>query len=199
MRHLRIDNWNCASWSVLFAMALTTGCCTPKKNCNDISPGAVPQPSGTYLCQWEHAQTARADQDNFVIYQYEWSADEVKLTRDGQAHLACIAQRLPQVPFPVVIDASSDDRLNELRRQAVLQNLNYGGNQVPIERVIVARPEAEGLYSQEAPGIAVRMLGNTGTGFGQGMARSGVQDYTSGGTQGSSGGSPSVGVGVGVF
>ena len=82
-------------------------------SCNDIAPGAIPQPNGTYACQWTHAEKARADQDNFVIYQYEWSADGTKLTPSGQGHVAQIAQGLCQVPFPVVIEPSSDRRVDE--------------------------------------------------------------------------------------
>ena len=64
------------------------------RSCNDITPGAIPQPNGTYDCQWIHAEMARADQDKFVIYQYEWSADGTKLTPSGQEHVAQIAQGL---------------------------------------------------------------------------------------------------------
>ena len=69
-------------------VAAVSGCHT----CNDIAPGAIPQPNGTYACQWVHAEKARADQDKFVIYQYEWSADATKLTPSGQEHVAQIAQ-----------------------------------------------------------------------------------------------------------
>ena len=69
-------------------MPVLSGCHT----CNDITPGAIPQPNGTYACQWIHAEKARAAQDKFVIYQYEWSADVTKLTPSGQGHVAQIAQ-----------------------------------------------------------------------------------------------------------
>ena len=92
-------------------------------SCNDITPGAIPQPNGTYTCQWIHGETARANQDNFVIYQYEWDADGMRLTPFGQEHLARIAQGLSQVPFPVVIEPSCDPRVNESRRMAVLEAL----------------------------------------------------------------------------
>ena len=128
------------------------GCCQNGQGpCNDITPGAIPQPNGTYLCQWNHAETARADQDNFVIYQYEWSADGTKLTPFGQEHLARIAQGLPQVCFPVVIEPASDQRLNETRRLAVLEALANCHVQIVPDRVVLGRSEAEGLYGQEAP------------------------------------------------
>ena len=135
-------------------VAAVSGCHT----CNDITPGAIPQPNGTYACQWVHAEKARADQDKFVIYQYEWSADGTKLTPSGQGHVAQIAQGLCQVPFPVVIEPSSDRRVDESRRMAVLEALANSGNPVTPDRVILGRPEAEGLYGQEAPGIARGMF-----------------------------------------
>ena len=154
-------------WLILLTI-IVPGCCQDgPKGCNNITPGAIPQPNGTYLCQWNHAETARADQDNFVIYQYEWSAEGTKLTPFGQEHLARIAQRLPQVCFPVVIEPVSDSRLNESHRAAVMEGL--ANSHVPIvpERIVLGRSEAEGLYGQEAPGVAARMLSNQGGGRGR--------------------------------
>ena len=126
---------------IVFVVTAICGCHT----CNDIVPGAIPQPNGTYACQWAHAEKARADQDKFVIYQYEWSTDATQLTPYGQQHLAQIAQGLPQVPFPVVIEPSSDNRINELRRVTVFNALASNGTQVTPDRVIFGRTEAEGL------------------------------------------------------
>ena len=126
---------------------------------------------------------ARADQDNFVIYQYEWSADVTKLTPSGQGHVAQIAQGLCQVPFPVVIEPSSDRRVDESRRMAVLEALASSGNPVTPDRVILGRPEAEGLYGQEAPGIARGMFGTQTGGQSTGVGTLGA-GATLGGTQG---------------
>jgi hypothetical protein len=182
-------------WPVLFMATAITGCCNPfgheQKSCNDIVPGAIPQPNGTYACQWVRAETARADQDKFVIYQYEWSADVTRLTPSGQQHLAQIAQGLHQVPFPVVIEPSSDNRVDGLRRAAVLEALASNDSQVTPDRVVVGRSEAEGLYGSEAGSIARRMLG---TQSGQGTNATGVSQM---GTQTSLGNSTGVNINVG--
>jgi hypothetical protein len=163
MNNLRNYHWPLALCLILLAVS---GCAGGQKPCNDTAPGAIPQPNGTYACRWIHAQTTLANRDNFAIYQYEWSADAAKLSTFGQEHVAQIAQCLPQVPFPVVIEASTDPHLNELRRMAVLEALaNYHVPIVP-ERVVLGRPEAEGLYGQEAPGVAGAMLGAQGGGAG---------------------------------
>jgi uncharacterized membrane protein YgcG len=190
-------------WPILLTLATTAGCChTGQKPCNDIPPGAIPQPNGTYTCQWIHAEMARAEQDKFVIYQYEWSADNTKLTPLGREHLAAIAQGLPQVPFPVVIEPSCDERVNESRRLAVLEMLANCHAQINPDRVVLGRPEAEGLYGQEAPGVAARMLSNRSSGQGAGSMGSlggGGTSSTLGGTSTSGGGVSGVGIGVNPY
>ena len=190
-----------ALWMVLLPTAIS-GCQSGQKPCEDIAPGAIPQPNGTYACQWIHAETARADRDNFVIYQYEWSADGTRLTQFGQEHMARIAQGLPQVPFPVVIEPVSDPRLNEIRRMAVLESL--ANCHVPIvpERVVIGRSEAEGLYGDEAVGVAARMLRNTASGQGGGARwAAGRQTRWAGAQAGSmsGGASTSGGGGIGIY
>ncbi len=121
-----------------------------------------------------------------MIYQYEWSAEPTQLTPGGQEHLAQIAQRLPQVCLPIIIEPASDPSLNEPRRMAVLQALaNYHAPIVP-ERVVIGRPEAEGLYGLEAAGIARSMISTQG---GQGASGGGIGGSSLGGGGSSLGGS----------
>ena len=170
-------NYRLVCLVALFAAA--SGC----RSCNDIVPGAIPQPAGTYDCQWAHAEKARADQDKFVIYQYEWSADGTRLTQSGQDHVAVIARQICQAPFPVLVEASPDRRLDESRRIAILEALGSYGSPVAPERVCIGRPEAEGLYGQEASGLAGSVLNTRGAGQAAGGGTAG----TLGGTQGSGG------------
>ena len=190
MHRLKASLQFCGTLLALFALAAASGC----HSCNDITPGAIPQPNGTYACQWIHAQKARADQDKFVIYQYEWAADGVKLTPSGQEHLAKIAQELPQVPFPVVIEPSSEQRVNESRRLAVMEALANCHAKFSPDRVVLGRSEAEGLYGQEAPGIARGMFSNQtggqttgGGGLGGGATLGGSQGGMYGGAIGGAG------------
>ncbi|MGO8691924.1 MAG: hypothetical protein ACLQLG_20070 [Thermoguttaceae bacterium] len=188
-----------ATWLVLLAAAAVAGCHSGPEcgSCNDITPGAIPQPNGTYACQWVNAEKARADQDEFVIYRYEWSADALKLTPSGQEHIAQIARALCQVPCPVVIEPSADRGMDESRRAVILDALVRSGSPVNPDRVILARPEAEGLYGDEAPGIARGMLSNQTSGQG-GMGGSTTGTGGLGGGQGSIGSSAGIGVGVGM-
>jgi len=191
-----INRWFAATGLVLFVMAAPGCCVNGHKACEDIPPGAIPQPNGTYACQWVHAEMAGADRDHFLIYQYEWSSDGTKLTESGQEHLARIAQRLPQVSCPVVVELSSDPRLNEARRIAVLEALANCHYPIVPERVVLGRSDAEGLYGLETVGVAGRMLGNAAGGQGGGMM-GGTSGFGGGGATGSLGGGSSLGGGGG--
>lgn len=186
------------NWLILAAMvAVCCGCHPCGKNCNDIPAGAIPQPAGGYDCQWIHGEMSRADRDIFVIYQYEWTSDGAKLTPDGRAHVACIAQRLGQVAFPVVVEESPDGALNGARQAAVLDALASAHAQIDPGRVVIGRSQAEGLYSQEAAGIAAGAIRNQITGQGAG-ATGGAGQSGVGIGQSGAGGQTGVGIGVGV-
>jgi uncharacterized membrane protein YgcG len=168
--------------SLLILLAMAAAGCHSEPSANDIPPGAIPQPCGTYVCKWNHAETARADQVNFVIYLYEWSAEPAKLTPHGQDHLDCLSARLVQAACPVVIETSHDDKLDAARREEIVKALAAKNVLMAAERVVIGRPEAEGLYGQEAPGIAAGMLGGQAGGGGGGATGGG------GGATGATGG-----------
>jgi hypothetical protein len=163
------------------------------RSCKDIPCGAIPQPNGAFACQWANAERGRADQDRYVIYEYEWSAEPTKLTPNGQDHVVCIARALPGVPNTVVIEPTTDWNTNEKRRAAVLNALTAAGCPTDPARVVCCRPEAEGLYGEEAGPAARGMLSGQGAQSGGGSfgtPLSGSQGATgnSGGVGGSSGG-----------
>jgi hypothetical protein len=196
MCFLRKNHWaHALLCGILLALVVTSGCCNPfgkeHKSCNDITPGAIPQPNGTHACQWIHAQTARADQDKFVIYQYEWAADGVSLTQYGQDHVMQIARGLPQVSCSVVIEPVANPQVNDARRQTVFEALVNSGCQVGADRIVFGRSEAEGLYGKEAPGISSSMLG---TQSGQRTSNSSSSQM---GSQSSLGSSTGVNINVG--
>jgi uncharacterized membrane protein YgcG len=197
MCRFNISRWFAASGLAVFAMAVLGCCQSGQKPCEDIAPGAIPQPAGTYACQWIHAETARATQDHYVIYLYEWSADGTKLTVGGQEHVAAIAQSLPQTCFPVVIERASDPHLDEIHRAAVLESLANCHVAIVPERVVVGRSEAEGLYGDEAAGVARRMFGNSMSGGGMGATGGG--GIGGGASGGISGGGASTSGGGGIY
>jgi hypothetical protein len=153
--------------------------------CADIPPGAVPQNSGTYTCQWQAAQAQRAELDDFVIYLNEWSLRTSTLAQCGQAHIARLADRLAGCANPVVIQPSGETELDQARQAAIIELLAMRGVLSPGNRVVIATPEAEGLYGFEAPRII------------RGYSQSGTYNSGAGGTGSGFGGSTGTNVGAG--
>ncbi|MFN4260368.1 MAG: hypothetical protein ACK4RK_13820 [Gemmataceae bacterium] len=134
-------------------------------NCAAIPSGAIPAPTGTYTRWWENRQAAKAEADDFVIYKHEWCDRSCELGPYGRYHLRQISKRLPTVPFPVLIQADSDEALNVTRQQVIIMTLLEHGIADAEARVIVGFPEAEGLYGEEAPVIYNESFQQS-TGFG---------------------------------
>lgn len=135
-------------------------------NCSSIPRRAQPAPAGTYINRWTHLQGAKAEMDDFVIYQNMWFKGGTELGPHGLYWLDLIANRLPRTPFPVVIETSRNDRLDEARREVLITLLERRGLTDPT-RVIVAFPIAEGLIGPDAQRIGAAYLsGGGGAGFG---------------------------------
>ncbi|HEV7998613.1 MAG TPA: hypothetical protein VGP63_01960 [Planctomycetaceae bacterium] len=186
----------------LGATALTAGChqtgyVCPTDRCADIPCGAIPQPLGTYSCQWQTQQKLRADQDRFVIYQYEWFQGGDHLGPAGRRHIETISQQLSGVPYPVLIEKSEDATLNEARKKHVVATLASLGAADTERRVILGYSEAEGLDGTEAVRLGNRSPaapGLTPGGGGYGPTNAGFGAGTTFG-----GGAGGVGGGMGMY
>jgi hypothetical protein len=168
--------------------------------CADIPPGAIPPPAGTYTCRWIREEVDRANQDIFVVNQSEWYMGGDQLGPDGRVHLSRLAAKLCAVPNPIVVAATEDPALNMKRQFAVIEGLAQLGVPDAGQRVVIAVPEAEPLYGQEAARIgAVRLqggptTGGTGAGGGGGAAGFGGGVVGVGGTQTGLGGGGGMGM-----
>lgn len=158
----------------LGAISLATGCrCTDDflgfGKCGDEVPrGAIPQPVGTYSCQWQQAQMTRAEQDDFAIYEKEWIDRTAQLSDAGRDHLTAIARRMTSEPFTVVIEPTSSAALNEARRAEIMQYLIVRDVPGAEERVMTANPDAEGMLGQEAISVTRGYFSGGGSSRGQG-------------------------------
>ena len=166
---------------------LLSGCsydnCLCVDNCSSIPKGAIPDPVGTKLNWAIEAQAANAAEDDFTIYKYEWCAGGTELGPYGKYHLGDVIKRLPNVPFPVVIQPTGQPDLDEARRQGLVVVLNMKGIADAENRVIIAFPKAEALYGEEARRVYYRMLNP------QDPSQSGYGGYGFGGAYGGMGGS----------
>ncbi|MGE0758183.1 MAG: hypothetical protein AB7F89_01650 [Pirellulaceae bacterium] len=169
---------SCASATVLMGQLGCRGC---YDWCSfDILPGAIPQPIGTSVCQWQLAEMDRAELDDFVIYQREWRGDTATLDSDAEVRLAGLARRMLDGPQSVFIQPSSDPQLDSDRQALVVDQLLRWNVSDAGERVVLQPPAAEGMLGIEAPWITSQYLAPRGGGM-RG------QQAGLGGAQGSSG------------
>jgi hypothetical protein len=137
-------------------------------NCAVIEKGALPEQNGVFVREYQYRQTTKAERDDFVIYNQEWYLNGKELGPFGQYHLDQIIQRLPRVPFPVVVQLDPDPDLNKARWEVIVAALGKAGIPMPETRVFIGRPEAEGLYGDEAPRIYGQMISSPSYGHGGG-------------------------------
>jgi hypothetical protein len=160
--------------------------------------GVLPAPLGSYVDDWHSAQAAAADVDRFVVYRHEWFQGGKTLGPYGRHHVQQIARRLltSGAPFPVVIQPDlQDEKLNAARQTEIVNLLLAAGIPDALDRVILAFPQAEGLYGDAAPRIFLQQIQGGRTGFGGlggaggvGTGGAGTGGLPSGGGMGSFGG-----------
>jgi len=152
-------------------------------NCATIPCGAITPPPGTLLYQINGGQHELAQAERLYVYRHEWYLDKTDPGPDGRRHLAAISRLLNCVPanWPVVVEPvvpeeekvvsfEATRKLNEERRQKVVEYLLAHGHPEANERVILGYPTAEGLYGDPSALIGGRyMLTQGGLGVGGGM------------------------------
>ena len=148
--------------------------------CADIAPGAIPSPPGTYNCEWQQEQAARADRDFFVFYQYEWQGDSEQLSPFGERHLSRLMERATQHPLPIVVEPSMNQALDERRVNAMRHQLAKYDQMLSDYPVQVGYSEAEPLYGVESPRVIRGFIGG-GQGGGGGNQGAGGQSGGFGG------------------
>jgi hypothetical protein len=163
-------------------------------NCANIPKGALPAPPGTYVNKFIEIQSGIAEADDFVLYKHMWFKAGTELGPLGRYQLDLISRRLARVPFPVVVETSMNDSLDQQRREIIVSLLAARGFTDP-SRVVVAFPQAEGLYGDEAPRLYNRLL--FGGPFGGGFGAGGLGGF--GGGLGGFGGIGGFGGGLGGF
>lgn len=167
-------------------------------NCADIPKGAIPLPAGSYLRAWNARQENKAEIDDFVIYTNEWSLDDdLELGPWGAAHLMRMIPRLPNSPFAIILQPDPSAEVNTRRRAKIINDLDAAGIPDAPARVVVAMPEAEGLFGDEAEPKYYRMINPQQSGQGGGFAGGGFGGGIAGG--GFGGGIAGGGFGAGGF
>ena len=148
--------------------------------CADIPAGAIPEPAGSKLCDWQTAQVSGAEADQTVFYKSDFIGSSAKIAPNSIERIARTARSGLAANQPSVIEPSGDEALDAARVSAVsLQLASYGITQ-PI--VTVAIPAALGMQGIRAEQIADG-VGNFGNGS-NGNAGRGYQPTGMGGSFG---------------
>lgn len=189
----------------VLSLCLMSGCSwkftLDPDNCSTIPPGALPRPNGSSVREMMEVQAANAAQDDFVIYKHFWDycGDGTTFGPFGLWQWNEIVRRLATVPFPVVIEPDGKHpELNEARRLVLVNALLKAGYHDAPMRVMIASPQAEGLYGCEAPWVTEGICnppwqshhgfhGGWGDGYNQGAYGGGLGAY-GGGLWGGNGG-----------
>lgn len=180
-----------ALWGSLASVAASVivGCHSTDARHNphaDVPKGSMPSEPGTYVREFVYRQCAKAEADDFVLYRYEFTEDTANLGPFGRKHLAAIYKRLEaDAPFGIMIEATSDPKVDEARYLAVTDILGQLGVPDPATRVRIGIPGAEGMYGDQAEQAYGRLLsGSAGLpgfgGFGSGPGGGGFGGGTGG-------------------
>jgi hypothetical protein len=156
------EKGSCSAW--------VAGC-----HCPQYEPGSIPAPNGTYTREAFKRQAEKAEADDFVFYNYEFNEEGSALGPAGCRHLIQVAHRVKEnPPFPVLIEATGDPKIDLTRRQLIVGRLGMAGVVDADQRVLVGLSQAEGLYGEEAPRIYGQLLrGGYGAQGGFGFANQG--------------------------
>jgi len=184
-----------------WVIPLTTAVCFAGCHCADYHCDqcgtAVPTPLGTISDPIWKTQESNAEASDFVIHEHEWVANTDSLNDAGINHLMRIMSRIHEVPFPVVLEPSSqsvrettlhkfpihnDLKLDTSRRDVIVDTLMKRGVTDAQNRVHVGPATAPGFESFEGEraysrgfrgGDADGALGRGGIGFGGGFGGGG--------------------------
>jgi hypothetical protein len=107
------------------------------------------QPHGSFVRRFQALQADKAEASDFVVFLNEWFEGGTQLGPFGVYHINQIAQRLPTVPFLVMVQPQADSALNEKRRQVVVAALLGLGVADAETRVVIAYPDAEGIRYED--------------------------------------------------
>jgi len=120
--------------------------------CADIPAGAVPEPAGAKVCDWQTAQVTGAVADQTVLYQADFIGNSSVLSPAAIKRMARNAGSGMADMQPAFIEPSGDVSLDAERVSVVTTQLASFGITAPI--VEVATPAALGLRGPLAERVA---------------------------------------------
>ncbi|MGH7127505.1 MAG: hypothetical protein ACREIV_02985, partial [Planctomycetaceae bacterium] len=162
---------------LLFAALAATGCrhCSPWSGLHHWwwsgHSWSVPEtlPLGSVVRAHYYEMESNGEAADFIIHRHEFVGKTTHLTPDGRDHIAEIAARAPETPFPVIIERSEDNsnpQLDAARRVLVARVLTDLGVPNADGRTFVAPAYGKARNGVEAESDYYNYLGTRGGGFG---------------------------------
>ncbi|KLU06085.1 putative signal peptide protein [Rhodopirellula islandica] len=142
----------------LAAASLTTLGCTSRggvlgvDRCADIPAGAIPEPAGSKVCNWQSAQVTGAVADQTVLYHADFVGTSAELSPGAIERMARNANSGLAGIQPSFVEPSGSNELDAARVNAVTVQLASFG--IPSPVVEVASPAALGLRGPQAERVA---------------------------------------------
>lgn len=149
---------NVAALGLGALIALSSACSEQRRE--DIPPGAMPIPLGSSVREFNHRQATKGRADSYVFYRYEWALETAQLTDWGRRHLSRVLSTVHRESFPVIIESSGDERLDDARRRVIIAALAQHELDYPERRVVVAHPNALDISGDEGVILQQQFLQN---------------------------------------
>ncbi len=167
---------------------LLAGCALSVSGCmrDKITvPAPLPEPPaalGTSVRPMLDLQEAQGEATDFVIYEHEFVAGTARLNPAGEAHLRQIGASAALVPFPILVENSSEEiaamvencppcaELDAQRRNVVVAALTMMGVPAASQRVLTSPALSAGLTSAEAERAFGGAIQGNGAGGGWGAS-----------------------------
>lgn len=125
-------------------------------------PPVEPPAVGENLNTFWAIQIANGEAARMVLYHFDFVPGQPELTARGTRQLSKFADMLQQTPHSLMLQPSPEQpRLDELRRDHVLNALAMMDVHVPEERIIIRIPQTRGLDWIDAEKIQLKQPGLT--------------------------------------
>ncbi|WP_146506734.1 hypothetical protein [Thalassoglobus neptunius] len=146
------------------------GCCNKLCGWCYRKSNAVPEtlPLGSTIRAFDQVMETNAEATDFIFHRNDFVTQTARLTPDGRDKIIEVAARMPNTPFPVLVERSennSNPELDALRRALIARILTDLGNEDAQIRTVVAPAYGPGYTGREAERTYYQSI-NSGYNFG---------------------------------
>ncbi len=154
--------------------------------CADVPRGATPDPPGSHLCEWQHAQVANASIDRGMFYQADFVDTSDRLAPAAVQRIDTLVQQGAIGTVALYVEPSGDAQRDASRVLSVASTVSESGVPITPDQVQIAYPPAIGLDGFRAQQVAraASRSGNQGGQGGQGGSGQGGGGLGGGGVGG---------------